>query len=455
MPISNVIITQNGKSEDPKAVTEIANSAWSLENKEKDILIWIHGAFITQEEAQRTADIRAQLLADKPVFPIDFAWHSGITEQLPDILDHIVARRLGSGILDLVEKYIAGRLSFQPAGAAAAALPQATYDLTETDRALLNEAVKRSPDLMAEEAHLGRKLTGLAAMAPLTVAEFEADPATMSDLDKRILEVAGKEDGHAAMAVNPLTWLTVAKVVFQVASAVLDRYRRGRERRQIRATILEELVSLLGVFGDGWEALKKDAEAHFTPGGAGLELLNALKESWPDENKRRVIVAGHSTGAVFLNAMVREASVPGGFHLRYLAAASRVDVTAKSLNRDKVASAWLVSLRESVESTEALLGMLPDKFKVFRDVYPGSILYIVSACCEGKPDVAVLGLDCFMSKSIRLTDEEAQQVEAVHHVIDTVILSPTTDNEHQKYKCLATTHVGISSDVDALMSIIS
>lgn len=399
----------------------------------RPVVLWFHGGLTATADGLKTAERVGTYLEGKGQFPIFLVWESGIGHTLRDVIAAFFRRKLGQGLLELLQGFVKVKLSAKALGLAVG--PDADLEVTELDERLLREAVAANPKLQDE----ARALTE----GRVAFALSDEEEATPSDhhVQERIQEglEAYRPQGER-IAMNPAWLIAMGKYAVDVAKRVLDRIRTHRDHGTTQ-TILEEAARGLHIGTDLWDEMKSDAAKNFAPGGAARDLLIALK---PHLAGRTVVLAGHSTGALMIHYALeaaKEEGIAGPFHLRYLAAAIRFDLAKDTFGRhqDAIVSVRSFGMRDDVEHKELLLEGLPsvEKYPWVKPLYKGSLLYFVSGALEDRRedprgDVPLLGMERFVTRAPDfLLGDEKSDVEDVVAAIrkgdpEAFVWTPTT-----------------------------
>jgi hypothetical protein len=183
-----------------------------------------------------------------------------------------------------------------------------------------------------------------------------------------------------------------------IAFRCFKRFRTHRDHG-IHATVVEEVCREL--YGDLvgasiWGMMVTDAGDHFTGGGFGLTLLDAL----PADNHVRIQVTAHSAGSIWASQMLKAIKAKGmntTLDLVLLAPAVRTDLFAEALTAagGQVRKCRMFTMTDELERKDAVLGH--DKGYI----YPSSLLYLVSGLFENKgadafPDAPLVGMQRFV-----------------------------------------------------------
>ncbi|MBI1332722.1 MAG: hypothetical protein GC165_07560 [Armatimonadetes bacterium] len=212
--------------------------------------------------------------------------------------------------------------------------------------------------------------------------ELEADP-----------EVAALEDdGTLGFALSLKAAVAIAKIVYRTIKRFVQERDHG-----LYLTVLEETLVELGVAKIGqileWDLMKQDAADAFGPEAAsypGTALLQAIKDVGMTQ-KRRVILVGHSTGAVYICRLLQacQGAIPDSiqFDILFLAPACtfRLMDETFSVAGGRIRSLGIFGMSDEVECAD----------RVVPPIYTRSLLYLVSGILEPERDMPLLGMQRF------------------------------------------------------------
>jgi len=460
----HVLLTKNGKSEIPSQLDEILEAAKS--EADKDLVIWIHGGLVDRSSAEAQIPIIGESLEGRGVFPIFLVWQSGLATTLPDAILAFLIRKIGEHGTKLLENLIGAKLAFQaPKGSGM--IGEDPYELNAIDRRAIEEAVKASPELMDEQAHLfgdGRGFSPVGVIS-LTVPPEQAQRAAI-----RLSDPMARMDGHLVRAAGEEQTRTkgfdlglgIALILTKVAAAVLDRFRR-RRAHQLRSTILEEFIRVAGLPAEVWTEIKGDAERHFEADGAGLRLFQMIRQLLEDNPERKVFLVGHSTGGVMINKILESDLDIEKFHIRLLASAARMSDTARALEASagRIGSIRSFMLNPADEQNAPLISEWKTNFNKdwLNPLYIGSLLYLVSGALEEpQGDVPLCGMSRFVSAADFFTDEESEEMLAYIKVVQGLdpngLVTAKTSGALLGYQCNSSKHGDFSTDKATLESLL-
>jgi len=180
---------------------------------------------------------------------------------------------------------------------------------------------------------------------------------------------------------------------------VLERFRLGSDHG-LHATVVEEVLRdfyLTDVGAAVWQQMKTDIGDAFAGdpetcfGSALVQELGRL-----DPKGKRVLVVGHSAGAIYACALlqaVHAAGVQVPIDTVLLAAAARDELLASTLTLGAVGDFRSFALNDTLERADVLLnGVLDNALDWF---YPMSLLYLISGVLEPDVDAPLVGMQRF------------------------------------------------------------
>ena len=192
----------------------------------------------------------------------------------------------------------------------------------------------------------------------------------------------------------------------QVAMRVAARIKNGRSHG-LTQTIIEEIVrEYLTIGPEVWNQIKEEVDRSFSgqDKAAGTLLVTGLRSYLAAHPDRPVYLVGHSTGAIYLARFVmkaRELGLPTQFHLRLLAGAARMDLYNDLFDNANDRVAEIVSFAmgddpndpsHNYEHQEYLFDVPPINKTPVKNLYQGSLLYMVSGALESDADQPLMGM---------------------------------------------------------------
>jgi hypothetical protein len=396
-------------------------------NPEKGLAIHFHGGLVNTASGTGIAALLAPRYARAGAYPLFFVWESGPVEilknNLKDIAEDTVFQELvkkvaewalkqlgnafttkGAGLANVNEHklrsdfdaWFAGQSSAPPVALESPTIrPTATRGVEpdEDDLAALIEAELDNDDRFQQVmaglyVESGRGVTATTRGGSVPAADVEV----LVD-DKALDQLFPPPTAGATKGL--LTWLKVAKFVAKVVIAVVQRHWNKRDHGTY-TTIVEEVLraAYLDKVGEVvWRMMKKDTADAFAADAlsVGTALLADLAElAAQGKTFSQISLIGHSTGAVYINNLLRHAAVAlpnAKFNLILLAPASRFDDFNEVLIKHggQIANFRMFTMTDEWETQDQLV----------RIIYPRSLLYFISGLLEGDADVPIVGMNRF------------------------------------------------------------
>ena len=434
MPVHDHIIhVENGKLAGDTPATFVRAMAKQAAASQA-VVLHFHGGLVGEASGRATAARLFPVYEDAGAFPVFFVWESGLLETLQNNLGEIAQEQIFRLLWKRVAKIVLAKMAQDAGLRAAGQLPlidaadteraieqsldrdatgedrvdqladaepavQLTDELTPAEQLQVEQELQLDAELQIEVAKISNGLR-----APEDIAEDQKDrersatgvrasSRTLMDPDALDQLVERPQPGDRGV----LSVLKVAKAVVTIAAKVISRMVRHRDHGW-HATIIEEILRQFYVGNVGgviWELMKKDTADCFTADAAvfgGTCFLDALaKEMAAQQTSPRIVLVGHSTGAVFISEFLECAAnaLPAAinFGIIFLAPASRFDKTSKTLaaHKARIRATRSFGMKDDVEKADRLVPVL----------YPHSLLYFVSGVVEGGEDVPLVGMQRF------------------------------------------------------------
>ncbi len=433
--------TTNGRL-DREAEAAFAALARRLKEGDAPLLIHLHGGLVDDrsgaEMARRLGGTGEEAYnAPEKWEQVYFIWHTGIWETIAanwrELHDN---DRLYRALLEKLLGFIGGKV-LSPSGRSVAAEAGLRPAEIRARLASGEDAPFADLDELAGAGREGRA----AAVSDISELDFEQQLSALLHADLQFTEaaadiaaatapVAGRaaDAGDAASGVGMLQRLdgevqtelvaaaaaapegadgrglvslsvlkSLVRHALRIGWRVLQRIRTGRDHGT-HATIVEEILREL--YGDligstVWGFMKQDGADHFAAGGAGSLLLDALAAG----PERRMLVVGHSAGAIWVSRMLEAMAGRGSrrkLDLVLLAPAVRCTLFAATLARagGLIDRFRMFGMSDARERRDPVLG------RGTGALYPSSLLYVVSGLFEvdgsaAAVDAPLLGLERF------------------------------------------------------------
>jgi hypothetical protein len=461
--------TRNGKFANEKAnnVQAVIDEILKPEKIDKPLVIWFHGGLVSTSAGENIASILTPRLESKGVNAVFFIWESGPVKEILDAVVSLARRKLGSGLLDILTKFLQAKTSYQPALGMTFS-DDDKYELNEAEQSILIEAVEAHPDLRAEAAWIAggsirRQELGLATIGG---GSTKADRMVEDKLKRYFETERSQHDPNKVLsgfAIGNLLTTALAPFLIDVAKNCLKRMRSNRDHG-IQDTIIEEALRKIEIGKETWDQMKQDIDEAFGNNelAGGTLFIQGLKEAITKSPSRRILLVGHSAGAVyvakFLDACAN-AQLSFPFDVRFLAPAARFDLFQAMLEQRKssIKSIRLFGMKDQFEHEEPLLESAPliGSVPLLKDLYKGSLLYLVSGALEAETDCPLIGMQRFCDPQPWMSDSEQQQITVIKANLpaDEFIWSVTKGSVPGK-QSEATTHSGFAFDLKTLESLL-
>lgn len=393
----------------------------------KPIVLHFHGGLVQRDTAIKNSIATKSFYDTYGAFSIFPIWRTGILETLGDVWVEIAKESLFQILIDRVSGWAHGQI-LNVVGCDRAGIPERTLatvtvptmiesgnngDFSKEFLQGVDVKELKGKDLKLfeiEEEAIKAELTKdtnlkLEIDAILAGAGKPVDPDTRdldginpqkpkeSIADRAVLEQLAEDANARSLGLG------TALKVLDIVKEVLKRFMEGRDHG-LHATVVEEVLRAfyLGSIGTTvWEDMKNDAAAAFNGGDewAGTAILDEIARV-PKE--QRIMLLGHSAGAIFISEMMKKAGAgPRPFEIVFIAPAVRTKVFVDGVvkNQAAVSHFRMYSMSDENEKKDFLIRGLP----VVGDLpwfYPRSLLYLISGILEQDAvDADVLGLQRF------------------------------------------------------------
>jgi hypothetical protein len=413
------------------------------------LYVYFHGGLVARAAGTAAAEALAEVWKPTGATGLFVVWHSGFGEVLRSNLAEIGKDLLFVRLRDQLSRFVLAKIEEIAGGRAPGqlelpAVQGAAERLAVAPAAppppLLDEQVDQLERTLRKDLQLGAAVEGIVAAESGSRAPGAVDAGRLVSPEFRTRIVAeSAAEGNRSFA----TWAVVVKAAVSVLRRVVERLRDGRDHGAY-VTLVEELlreVYLDAVAGSFWSAIKKDTADAFADGadrGGGV-LLDAIMAWW--KPGRRVVLLGHSTGAVYILELLE------AFAKRFPNAPAdlRFDVVwlagAATFARWKAAwPAWSARVRRFLS-----VGLGDERERADHlggPVFPASLLYFVAGVAEDEVDAPLVGMERGWT-SAKLAGEPGV-AEAIAWVRDTKgVLTWAAEGVTG---CGATSHGGLDDD---------
>ena len=469
------IVSKNGRIAGADLAT-LQAAIKSASDSDKPILIWFHGGLVSSAAGFEVAKFVGTHFDAKSadVHPLFFVWESGPATAIYDALVALLRRKLGQGAIDIITKLLRLKLSLPPLFGAEGFDP---LELSETEKEILREAAAAHPDLQAEAMHfaLGANALGLDGVVNGAIEKPDRELERKIDdyLKAKRKEVEAEEMTKPAdkrdLNFDLGGWLAkvIGQFLIEVTINVLSRYRSKRNH-DLKETIIEEAMRIFALGGETWTQIKRDVEAAFDDdqNAVGRVFAAELKQALQNSPNRRVIFAGHSAGSIYVCHLLEELDrigFAGKVDVRFLAAAARFDLVEDTFKNyghliDDIRS---FALSDRLEQGEALLAGAPyvGSIPLLKNMYMGSLLYLVSGCFEAEPDCPIFGMQRFVDKIPALTADEVKMVDSAAEFLkgksaNGFVWSGIANPGGNGFACTSTDHGGFDEDLTCINNVL-
>lgn len=400
------------------------------------LVVHFHGGLVNEAGGFEVAQKMHSVYTEAGAYPVFFVWRAGLFEvlqnNLPKVWEERVFQRLLVHLLRFARAKVTQDVELGARGAtlelppeievsealdrADEQVPFADVDPAELDpRQLPPDDQSLHP---AERAQLESELEGDSILVPelqalVAVSELNARgggpaggaaPTLMDDGVLAEMRADADPDMGARGFILPASFLRRAAAIL---GRVLWRFARHRDHG-LYATVVEEILRSIYAAAAAqyvWREMKQDSRDAFgdEPDRGGSAFLAGLAKRWDPAAARRIVLVGHSTGAVYINHLLAKAHtvLPDGvkFDVVFLAGACGFDAFARTVREhgDRIANFRSFGMSDKVEREDYLL---PDSLfearpalRVIKKIYPHSLLYFVTGVCEDEVDKPLVGME--------------------------------------------------------------
>ena len=434
--------------------------AEALAADEPSLVLHFHGGLVDQASGRKIAAHLAPVYEAAGRYPIFFVWEAGLIESIQNNLDDILKDKLFQQGVKKLTRWLLRQLPAAAGlrgagGAVDVATLESEYDawFAGTRPSLptaLQPATGATPTLRgaqepADEVQLATEIQAelefdLPFQADMQTIHDSITPAQVADPQPKasgvgaivspVSEIAPRQVDQA-FNVSPQARgvFSLAKLAIFLAKAlhrVIVRFRAGRDHG-VYTTIVEELLASLYVDKIGgviWRQMKKDTLDAFadpaTRGGAALVHEIATQQSQSGKRFKRIVLIGHSTGAVFISNFLDHAAplLPDAkFDVIFLAPAVSYQRLHRTLavHGQRIANVRRFGMQDATEAEDVLVPI----------IYPRSLLYFVSGLLESTeqndparlPDLPLVGMQRFSTHADVFTSKAFPEIEAVEQFL--------------------------------------
>lgn len=431
MPVNDHIVhLENGllHSDTPRAKIDKMVDAAVTHAGDGPIVMHFHGGLINFPKGVAIAERLHNTYQPAGAFPIYFVWESGLLDTITNNLGEIANERVFRIIWKRVRAIVKRKSSQIQGGRNIGFLPPLDDNSFE---ALIDQAVETGT-VKSLENDEPDELDAMSELSQSEIALLEAELGFDPELSSEVYEISAslrdpaevEEEansrsttivGSTRTLIDPATLneyvegaspgsrgiVSLAKIiraVVMIAGRVITRYVRKRDHG-LHATIVEEILHSLYLANAGglvWSLMKKDTADSFGNDPqihGGTAVLDALQERVGDNDPPRIILIGHSTGAVYISKLLEHARTAlhekFKFDVVFLAPASTCQLMAKTIDNDanRINDIRMFTMTDANEKADQLVPVL----------YPHSLLYFVSGVVEKETDMPIVGMQRFFN----------------------------------------------------------
>ena len=407
IPQKNLVLTSNGAFDGSTLADMQAFFAdVSASANDDPLVIHFHGGLVDDVRGRQIAERLFTRYQGAGAHPLFFVWRAGLFEVIRNNFEEIAKEDLFPILVERVAQYLTGMLKSREG--------ERGEQVEMPGRNEVRKELKRRDGAEPYAEEFPEPELDKDALSEVQKAQFEAllkgdtrlpeavQEAAEHDLEKfntgirKDLEAVHDQAEEGERAIIS-TAAAVAAGLRIIGRCVL-RFARGRAHG-FYPTIVEEVARELK--GDWlantvWKRMKGDTADAFTGTAqthGGTALLSELKKLRAAGDTRRIILIGHSTGAVFISELLRaaERELPPDirFEIIFLAPACTFDHFAKTLGdaAGRISGFRSFAMKDALEQADRLASVL----------YPRSLLYFVSGLCEAEVDAPIVGMQRYRS----------------------------------------------------------
>lgn len=451
------IILANGRFDQPRSSREqleaiIAAAASQPDGGGAPLVIHFHGGLVPESGGLKIARSLQPVYEKAGGFPLFVVWKTGFWDSVVDLLTEPRKRRLLDRLRVHVTRFVVGKV--QKAEADHTLLFASPEALLEEAPVLLEEdAIERElarpheaepfvyvdphvlderdvvPEAVlteAERAQLESMIVSDAELAGEMYSLLEERPEAGGDwMRPAFLDAARVEMAEADVAARAIPPALVTAVV-RIAARVVLRFVRRRDHG-LYPTVVEEI--LREIYADRlaqevWSEMKGDTEEAFgaDPGAfGGTALLETLGSAHASGYRPRIVLVGHSAGAIFICELVKAAAarLPAEivFDVVLLTPACGFRPLREALGTGRIVNIRVLGMSDALEKADDLV---LDKVPILRNIYPRSLLYFVSGVCEARADFPLAGMQRYYSGRRPYVGSGFEDVEEIRRALGEV-----------------------------------
>jgi hypothetical protein len=372
------------------------------------LILHFHGGLVPLSAAEDIATRLLPLYRDQGLgYPLFAMWESGLWEVLRNNWQEIVQQDVFPRLVERVLQFVIGKLDQEPgekgttvdlptrfevqakmqeARVGKEPLVERHDDAEKLDESLTPAEEKQFTELLQSDTVLAEAASRMSReemteLAPDLQKDAEQARTAQNPGDKAIIETA-----------------LLVRAGLRVLVRCLKRFANKRHHG-VYTTVVEEVAreikgDLIG--GIVWKHMKKDTADSYSGAAdtyGGSALLEEIGKLHAAGSKPRIVLVGHSTGAVYICYLLQAAQkvLPSDvkFDVVFLAPACTFKLFDETLAAagDRIGAFRSFGMEDEVE--------IADQF--FPPLYLRSLLYFVSGLVEDEVDIPLIGMKRYHS----------------------------------------------------------
>jgi hypothetical protein len=391
------------------------------------LVVHFHGGLVNEKTGMAIAEHLLPVYHSAGSYPVFFVWESGLLEVLSHNLSEISSEKIFQLLLKNLLQFTVAKLKQKAvARGRLLELPNDLEVKAELDRreiatpyAALDQIIL-TPGEKLQDVEEQQFLNQISADREI---ELEANKIADSFLSARDMDVYRQIShgtsvrGSLRTLMSPsimdeirseelatgkskgfLTTAFILKHALSILRRTVNRFARQRSHG-VYTTIIEELLREFYLSNVGeviWRLMKQDTEDAFKGDPllyGGTAFLEGIKAHWLAGGHPRIILVGHSTGAVYICHFLKYAQkrlpIDIKFDVIFLAPACTFNLFSSTLqdSAGRISGIRIFGMQDKVERANQLVPVL----------YPHSLLYFVSGILENEADMPIMGMQRFYS----------------------------------------------------------
>lgn len=414
------------------------------------LVVHFHGGLVSAASALVTIETR--LLPEYQAagaYPVFFVWHSDAVGVISHNLAEIWQEKIYQRLLTRVLQFVEAKLRQQP-GERGERLELA--DEGDINREVRQPQVENEPFARLDPTRLPEDETLRRAEEEQFREVLEADDRfveeaeaianalrTPEEVEQQRAARSGTVQASRRTLMSPEVLEEIRReapspeerglisvgVLIKGAVLILARVVKrlaGRRDHGVYCTVVEEILREFYLANAGklvWDWMKGDTADAFGPDPqryGGTAFLEGLRHHWAGGHRPRLVLVGHSTGAVYICHLLKHAAAilppEVQFELVFLAPACDFRLLADTLTLygDRVKAFRLFGMSDELEGRDNLVPPLP--------IYPRSLLYLVSGLLENEADKPIVGMQRFYSGQPPFDPAAYPEIEIIRRFIE-------------------------------------